>query len=339
MVTRRIRWPSSPVNRRRGTLARATSSPTRQLRNLAGHRGRCRARPGGSWRPAPQPRPPGRASGMNHAVAAANGAANLTHRQTRNPHRRLIMALNEDKLNEFLGRFVTDLGATVAAGNVVIGHELGLYRALAYQPPRRGGLAQRDPHQSAVHRRMAPRAGSGRLRRVRRSASDTYSMTEKQALRPDQPGRRLYGPGALCWRSAPCGHGRGSPRPSAPARPGLARARRRRLHRLRAVLPPRLHRQPDPVLDPGPGRRGGQAPVRQGRRHRLRARRLDHPPRPGVPELGLHRVGLSRPGLDPELARKRAGDAGVADRVSFEVARPHRLRDGLRPGRDVRLLA
>jgi hypothetical protein len=32
------------------------------------------------------------------------------------------MAVNEDKLNEFPGRFVTDLGATVAAGNVVIGH-------------------------------------------------------------------------------------------------------------------------------------------------------------------------------------------------------------------------
>ena len=36
--------------------------------------------------------------------------------------------MNEDKLNEFLGKFVTDLGATVAAGNVVIGHRLGLYR-------------------------------------------------------------------------------------------------------------------------------------------------------------------------------------------------------------------
>ena len=42
--------------------------------------------------------------------------------------------MNEDKLNEFLGKFVTDLGATVAAGNVVIGHRLGLYRALASGP-------------------------------------------------------------------------------------------------------------------------------------------------------------------------------------------------------------
>lgn len=39
--------------------------------------------------------------------------------------------MNQDKLNQFLGTFVTALGATVAAGNVVIGHRLGLYRTLA----------------------------------------------------------------------------------------------------------------------------------------------------------------------------------------------------------------
>ena len=45
------------------------------------------------------------------------------------------MAVDMDKLQEFLGRFVTDLGATLAAGNVVIGHRLGLYRALAAGEP------------------------------------------------------------------------------------------------------------------------------------------------------------------------------------------------------------
>ena len=35
------------------------------------------------------------------------------------------MAIDTDKLQEFLGRFIADLGATVAAGNVVIGHRLG----------------------------------------------------------------------------------------------------------------------------------------------------------------------------------------------------------------------
>ena len=41
------------------------------------------------------------------------------------------MAIDSDKLNEFLGKFVGDLGATTAAGSVVIGHNLGLYKALA----------------------------------------------------------------------------------------------------------------------------------------------------------------------------------------------------------------
>ncbi len=40
------------------------------------------------------------------------------------------MPVDEDQLNDLIGRFVTDLGATVHAGNVVIGDRLGLYRAL-----------------------------------------------------------------------------------------------------------------------------------------------------------------------------------------------------------------
>ena len=41
------------------------------------------------------------------------------------------MAIDMDKLNAFLGRFVEDLGATVHSGMVVIGEKLGLYKALA----------------------------------------------------------------------------------------------------------------------------------------------------------------------------------------------------------------
>ena len=53
------------------------------------------------------------------------------------------MAVDMDKLEGFLGRFVTDLGATFAAGNVVTGHHLGLYRALAAGPARAAELAER----------------------------------------------------------------------------------------------------------------------------------------------------------------------------------------------------
>src|SRR6201993_1674770 len=39
--------------------------------------------------------------------------------------------LDMNKLNAFIGQFVTDLGASVHAGMVVIGERLGLYKALA----------------------------------------------------------------------------------------------------------------------------------------------------------------------------------------------------------------
>ena len=45
--------------------------------------------------------------------------------------------MDQHKLNEFLGRFVSDLGATIAAGSTVIGHRLGLYRAQRSGLPRR----------------------------------------------------------------------------------------------------------------------------------------------------------------------------------------------------------
>ncbi len=52
------------------------------------------------------------------------------------------MAVDQAKLEQFLGRFVTDFGATMHAATVVIGDKLGLYRALAATGPTDGaGLA------------------------------------------------------------------------------------------------------------------------------------------------------------------------------------------------------
>ena len=53
------------------------------------------------------------------------------------------MTIDQDKLGELLGRFVGDLGATIAAGNVVVGHRLGLYRGLAEGPATAEELARR----------------------------------------------------------------------------------------------------------------------------------------------------------------------------------------------------
>jgi hypothetical protein len=70
------------------------------------------------------------------------------------------MAIDTSKLQEFLARFIADLGATVAAGNVVIGHRLGLYQALAARPARADELAARTQTTPAT----SPNGCAGRRR-------------------------------------------------------------------------------------------------------------------------------------------------------------------------------
>ncbi len=54
------------------------------------------------------------------------------------------MAINPDKLNEFLGRAIVDFGATFNAALICIGDKLGLYKALvAGGPQTPGELAKR----------------------------------------------------------------------------------------------------------------------------------------------------------------------------------------------------
>ncbi|MGQ0618012.1 MAG: class I SAM-dependent methyltransferase [Acidimicrobiia bacterium] len=54
------------------------------------------------------------------------------------------MALDETRLNDFIGRFATDFGAALHASTVVLGDKLGLYKALAESGPTDGpGLAGR----------------------------------------------------------------------------------------------------------------------------------------------------------------------------------------------------
>jgi SAM-dependent methyltransferase len=48
------------------------------------------------------------------------------------------MSVNEDTLNELIGRFVTDVGAAMHGATVVIGDKLGLYKTLAAVGPATG---------------------------------------------------------------------------------------------------------------------------------------------------------------------------------------------------------
>ena len=106
------------------------------------------------------------------------------------------MAIDNDKLNEFLGKFVTDLGATVAAGNVVIGHRLGLYKALAAAPATAGELAaQTETSPRYVAEWLRGQAAGGYVEYD--PADDTYSMTEEQAFALTNPDGGVYAPGAF----------------------------------------------------------------------------------------------------------------------------------------------
>src|SRR4051794_11625040 len=56
----------------------------------------------------------------------------------------ITMAIDEEKLNELIGRFVTDFGASMHGATVVIGDKLGLYKELAARGPVTGAeLAER----------------------------------------------------------------------------------------------------------------------------------------------------------------------------------------------------
>jgi ubiquinone/menaquinone biosynthesis C-methylase UbiE len=106
------------------------------------------------------------------------------------------MAIDSDKLNEFLGKFVGDLGATMAAGSVVIGHNLGLYKALAAAPATAEELAaatQTNPRYVAEW--LRGQAASGYVQYD--AADQTYSMTEEQGFALTNPDGGVYMPGAF----------------------------------------------------------------------------------------------------------------------------------------------
>src|SRR5262249_16352149 len=91
------------------------------------------------------------------------------------------VALDQDKLNDFLGRFVGDLGATVAAASVVMGDQLGLYQALAGHPARPSELAERTRLDTRyVTEWLRGQAAGGYISYD--PATEEYSLTEEQAF-------------------------------------------------------------------------------------------------------------------------------------------------------------
>ena len=106
------------------------------------------------------------------------------------------MTIDQDKLNGFLHKFVGDLGATMAAGNVLIGDRLGLYRALAERPLLPRELAERTGTAARyVDEWLRGQAAGGYVEYDPQSG--TYSLTPEQAFALTDPDGAVYMPGAF----------------------------------------------------------------------------------------------------------------------------------------------
>jgi SAM-dependent methyltransferase len=105
-------------------------------------------------------------------------------------------ALDMDKLNAFIGKFVSDLGAAVHTGMVVIGEKMGLYKALATGPMNSAELAARTgTDERYVREWLASQAAGGYI--TYDEKTHEFSLSEEQAFtlaREDSP---AYLPGAF----------------------------------------------------------------------------------------------------------------------------------------------
>jgi ubiquinone/menaquinone biosynthesis C-methylase UbiE len=229
------------------------------------------------------------------------------------------MAIDNDKLNAFLGKFVTDLGATAAAGNVVIGHRLGLYKALAAEPRSADQLAARThTNPRYIAEWLRGQAAGGYVEYD--AAADSYSMTEEQAFALTNPDGGIYAPGAFVLA---LGALRAEPRITEAFRSGAGLGWHE--HDTDVFTGCEQFFRPGYIANLIPA----WIPALDGVQDKLRAGAEVADIGCG---LGASTILLAQEyrnsrftGSDYhagsiELARKHAGEAGVADRVTFEVS-------------------
>ncbi|MEO8129612.1 MAG: methyltransferase domain-containing protein [Bryobacteraceae bacterium] len=105
-------------------------------------------------------------------------------------------ALDMDKLNIFLGQFVTDLGAAVHAGMVVIGDRLGLYKALAGEPVTAAQLAAKtNTDERYLREWLSSQAAGGYVSYD--GNCNKFSLTQEQAFALAMEDSPAYLPGAF----------------------------------------------------------------------------------------------------------------------------------------------
>jgi SAM-dependent methyltransferase len=107
-----------------------------------------------------------------------------------------VSALDMNKLNAFVGQFVTDLGAAVHAGMVVIGEKLGLYKALAGEPMSTAQLAARTKTDERYLREwLSSQAAGGYI--TYDEKTDKFSLSQEQVFTLATEDSPAYLPGAF----------------------------------------------------------------------------------------------------------------------------------------------
>jgi 2-polyprenyl-3-methyl-5-hydroxy-6-metoxy-1,4-benzoquinol methylase len=108
-----------------------------------------------------------------------------------------MMSVNEEKMNELLGRFLNDFGATFHSAMAVIGDKLGLYKALAESGPltseelaRRTGTTERY-----VREWLASQAAGGYASYD--AEAGRFFLTEEQAFALTDENGPVFLPGAF----------------------------------------------------------------------------------------------------------------------------------------------
>jgi SAM-dependent methyltransferase len=107
-----------------------------------------------------------------------------------------LPSLDMDKLNAFVGRFVGDLGAAVHAGMVVIGERLGLYKELAAGPMTSAELAAKThTDERYVREWLGSQAAGGYV--TYDDKTKRFSLSPEQAFTLANEDSPAYLPGAF----------------------------------------------------------------------------------------------------------------------------------------------
>jgi SAM-dependent methyltransferase len=226
--------------------------------------------------------------------------------------------MDHSKVTEFLGRFVVDAGAAGAAGSVVIGHRLGLYRALARGPATPEQFAERTGcHPRYLTEWLRGQAAGGYVSYA--PATGEFSLTEEQAFCLADPN----GPNLPAAFLIVLGYLRAEPQITEAFRTGAGVGWHE--HHEDVFVGCDAFYRPGYVAELVPS----WIPALDGVDEKLTAgaRVADIGCGLGSSSVLLAQaypratvVGFDYHAESIELARKKAAEAGVSDRVSFEVA-------------------